>query len=373
MQTTLYGVQRGTTSIVRADIPSISTATAFTAIGTAANPPLGIAVNSFAGVAYVTTDDRILRIDLLNLDMTNPGFISVGGVTKSDIQGGYANNSYFKDSPFGGTLSIFGNLSFFASVPSVTHYRVMVSYNGQTPQPVKSAWTVSRWDNASLKWTPYPVAPEGDGYYRIPSEYYKNPTAQPERFSPPFLMLQWPSGAYGDYTFTIELYQFVATPQPAWNPKTPAQIAAEKLTLRVDNEPLTVDLTSIFQHSTGALIQPCQIVNGAGPTGKYDMFFTASDPQGHLRSYDIVAYWGKNKSAVVLPTVSYVPPTDGSRKWYGASNQKGPANGYTPACNCAHMFVLTAWKRSTNGYSYLIQQTSHLSITVNDTGSTSCQ
>src|SRR5439155_9580070 len=37
-------------------------------------------------------------------------------------------------------------------------------------------------------------------------------------------------------------------------------------------------------------------------------------------------------------------------------------------CNCAHTFYLSAWKRTIDGYNYLINGTAHQSITINNTG-----
>ena len=372
-QTTLLLVQRDpANNVQRVDIPTSAIAPTITGLPTR---PSGIALNAAGGAAYVATDTTITRVDLADLPIGEPVFIAVGNVPSTKIQDGYATTDpgYFlqvKDAPFGGTLNILGNLSNFRSL-GATHYRVSVSKDGDPPQALDLSWNAYRWNPVTNEFEITGVAPiPGDTRYAIPAEY---PTA-PQRWIPAFLMMQWPSGENGTYTFSVEIFQQTG---PATFTDLTFLLPAPKnsLTLKVDNTPPQVDLVSIYQHGSLTPLAACQIVSAPvmpPPTARYDVKITAYDPNGHMYSYGVIALWGDNASGTVIPTETYATHVneDGPRLWNGEVNLRGPSAGWPAACNCAHTFIVTAWKRTINGYGRLYWDDSHQSITINNTGVT---
>jgi DNA-binding beta-propeller fold protein YncE len=333
--------------------------------------PSGVAASYFGGIAYVTTNSKILRIDLASLPLSEPVFLGVGHVPASEIDiNGYATTAatYFyhvTHSPFGGTMNIFGNLSKFVDF-GATHYRVQISADGGlTFNDLAHAWTAYRWNPTTGKSEATLVAPDpSDSRYEIPVEYPSNP----QRWYPSFLMMRWPSSSNGLYEFRVELWQ--KHPDDTFTPI--AAPLGNTLTLRIDNTPPTVDLKDILLHGTSTVIGPCDIVPASTANG-YDFRITAHDPNHHLLSYHLWVLWGKNKSDSILSD-SYSAHVDaeGPYWWSGVSSSvKTPAcpNGWEASCNCAHTFRLRAWKRTINGYHYILRGDSHQSVTLNNAGS----
>jgi DNA-binding beta-propeller fold protein YncE len=371
-QIALYLVQRSpVNNVLRVDLPTSMSAPAITGLAPQAS---AIALDAMAGAAYISTDATIVRADLASLPMGEPVFLSVGNVPSTSIVDGYATTppGYFlqlKDSPFGGTLNIFGNFTNFKGL-GATHYRVNVSKDGSAAVPLLLTWGATRWNPITSLYESAAIAPDAQGRYEIPVEY----PAHPERWVPPFLMMRWPSGVNGMYTFTVEIFQFVA---PAtWNNLTPLLPPAKnQLTVKIDNTPPDVDLVHIYQHGQPTALDTCAIV--ASPPfpaiSRYDAQITANDPNGHLLSYSVTAYFGHTSPAsTVIPTESYSSHinADGPHLWHGVVNFRGPAAGWQATCNCAHTFFVDAWKRTTDGYGYLIYRNAHQSITIMNAGPT---
>jgi hypothetical protein len=203
------------------------------------------------------------------------------------------------------------------------------------------------------------VSKNGGPYNAIPPEY----PALAARWYPAFLMMRWPSSDNGSFNFKVEIYNGAASlaqiPLPTGN----------SLTLEIDNTPPQVDLVAIRQHGSGAPVVACQIV--AAAPNLFDFQITATDPNQHMLSYDLTAYWGKNKSASIPGAAdsyaSHVAPAP-PHAWGGVINAWLPAAGWAASCNCAHTFFLRAWKRTIDGYSYVLSDQSTQSITINNKG-----
>jgi hypothetical protein len=368
-QTTLLLVQRDpANNVLRVDIPTSAVAPTITGLP---NRPSAITINAGGGAAYVATDTTITRVDLADLPIGEPVFIAVGNVPSTRITDGYATTApgYFlqvKDAPFGGTLNILGNLSNFRNL-GATHYRVNVSRDGGPPAPLALSWNAYRWNTVTNEFEIAAVAPvPGDNRYLIPPEY---PTV-PQRWIPAFLMMRWPSGENGLYTFSVEIFQETG---PATFVDLTASLppAKNSLTVKIDNTPPEVDLVSIYQHLSPTPVAACEIVSTPVPLpARYDVKIRAYDPNGHMLSYGVIALWGDNLSGTVIPTESYSShiDEDGPHLWTGEPNFRGPAAGWAASCNCAHTFIVSAWKRTIDGYGYLLYEQSHQSITINNTG-----
>ena len=333
--------------------------------------PSGIAINHVAGAAYVTTDTKVVRVALAEFDLGEPVFLGVGHVPSTSIVDGYATTdaTYFykvKDSPFGGTMNIFGNLSHWAML-TATHYAVDVTAGGSTTA-LKRSWTAYKWNTSTHKYEPEVVAPiaPGSDLYEIPGEY----PLLAGRWYPPFRIMRWPSSANGLHTFQVRIYRADASEPTGFADLTHLLPAAKNdLTVLIDNTAPTVELHDIWQLSTPEKkIEPCEIID-SGPNS-FDFRVTAHDPNQHMLSYRLRALWGRNQSATVFSD-SYAAHVNLARTWAGVANDRLPAGGWSAACDCAHTFILRAWKRTINGYNYILDDRSHQSVTINNVG-TAC-
>jgi DNA-binding beta-propeller fold protein YncE len=327
--------------------------------------PSAVAFDLSAGAAYVTADAKLVRIPLAGLPLGEPVFLAVGHVPATSITDGYATTdpSYFfhvTDAPFGGTLNLFGNLQNFRQ-QGATHYRVKVTRPDGTTAAATPSWTAYRWNVAADEFQPVTVAPvPGTDLYEIPAEY-GGPSPQPQRWSPPFLMLRWPSAENGLYTFHVEI---VRPDGAGWEDLTSLLPAAKNsLTLLIDNTAPNVDLVAVRQ--VGATIPACGIVD-SGPN-QFDFVVTAHDPNHHLLSYSLTAVWGKNGSKPIH-SETYAAQ-EGPRMWSGPLNNAvppAPKPKWFAECRCAHTFFLHAWKRTIDGYGPILHGTSHQSLTINN-------
>jgi DNA-binding beta-propeller fold protein YncE len=359
-QYALYLVQRDpVNNVLRVDLPSSA---ASPVIAGLPFRPSGVAVNLLAGAAYVATDGKILKVPLATLPMGEPVFLGVGNVPSTRIIDGYAttDSGYFfqvKDSPFGGTLNILGNLSNFRAL-GATHYRVTVSYEAAVAADLALGWNTYHWNalTSQFELTAVAPVPGPDHVYAIPSDY----PLHAERWFPSFLMMQWPSGASGNghYTFTVELFrQSGATFVPVFTPPN-------SLTVFVDNGAISADVVALRQHNSASTLSTCAIVTSG--TSKFDVQVTASDPNQHLLSYGVTALFGHNGQSTVTYD-SYAAHVNPARAWSGVNNLWLPSGGWQAQCNCAHTFYLDVWKRTIDGYGYLLSATAHRSITINIT------
>ena len=342
----------------------------------------GLAVNpSGSGIYAGLRGDRVIRVPLSAVpDPDDPRiFMRIGDIPVKDISvDGYATFAQFVDSPFGGTLDLYGNftklLNLKAQNRKAAKYKIFVSRvlpGGKTgpPIPVLTSWTNTFW-NPNAKPVPHYelkiVAPDPEGFYSIPPEYSSPKTIL--EWGNPFLMLRWPTSDIGDNgRYKLEIQVFTQNGKFSFPLPNPS---VQDLIVEIDNTPPVADLTSIRAHDTREVIGPCAIVSP--PTSNsFDFELTAFDANGHLRGYSLSAVWGRNRSGTILSeSYSNNPP---SHRWDGFKNQFRPAtDGWKATCNCAHTFTLDVWKRTINGYKYILSSSSSESITINNT-SNSCQ
>ena len=329
------------------------------------NDPVATAVDLVAGIVYVAMPSRIVRVnrDTLPEDVA---FQYVGLIASTDIDAdGYASSPDNKqiavvDAPFGGTLDLVGNLTKFLE-NKATHYRVLVSHNGGQFVPLMQSWNTQRLSLASKRYEPTPVAPVAKHQDFETTDLYEIP-AQPTKWRPIHLMMVWPSGANGKYEFRVEIYKKTGSKFD------PVALEKNTLTLRVDNDRPVVDLAGIFQQiGAGKQLKPCNIVNDGA--NSFDMRITASDVNGHMAGYRVIAMWGDNGAEVVTSdNYSNHDDEDGKHLWTGISSERKPTTGWSAKCNCAHTFHLSGSKRTTNGYQKQIYSgSSHESITIQNT------
>ena len=339
-------------------------------------PVRSLAVNPSGSGLYLGGYNSVLRLPLSLSPAPNDKtvFLSIGNIPVERISivsptVGMANTSstsgaVFKvsDSPFGGTLDIFGNLTALVNSYGADRYQILVQ--GPRPGapfvPIQASWTMYYWnDNVSPgHYEPRLVAPiDSVGTYLIPPEYGSPATAP--FWSPTYLMMRYPTTDNGLYTFEIQIFSGATT--------RILPSALQFLTVLVDNTPPVVTLNSV-QDIEGHVVSPCDIVlTGVPNLFKFDL--TVSDPnlEGHLLNYTLRAQWGRNQSETVdsgtfplgatgFEFTPYLAPAD--------------ANKWVAHCNCAHLFTLQATKRTINGYTHILSASSSEAITINNTGTT---
>lgn len=333
----------------------------------------GIAVDPSGDSLYLSLSSKVIRLPLLTPPTTEPVFLSVGRVPVTSIDpDGYANSKpgdplQVVDAPFGGTLDIFGNLFNFWSL-NAAEYRILVRRIGDPPpnnfSPIVASWTTQRWNGTRFETVVVaPLPGTQPGRYAIPKEYSKTTTIP--FWSPPYHMLRWQTFEKGKYELKVQIFNSAGT---NITKKLPA--AKNSLILQIDNHPPAVDLTDIL--SPDGVVEPCTIVRA--PTANSFAFkLTADDPHGHLLGYSLSALWGRNRSGGIF-SESYDThgDEDGPHLWKGVKDAVLPNNNWSATCNCAYTFVLDAWKRTINGYSYILRSSSRQSVTLDNTGD-SCE
>jgi hypothetical protein len=307
-------------------------------------------------------------------DSDEPVFMSVGHVPVTSITDGYADTSdipnYFfpvKHCPFGGTLNIFGNFTKIKSiVPIAKYYAVKITKDDGSVSHFQNTWTVNKWNTIANAYEPYIMKP-------LPNTYNYEIPVNPNLFSPHNWMMRWPTGENGTYTLTIELYKSNGAPIDLTQQQYQEINNKKDLVLYIDNTPPQAVINEIRQ-KPNTLIKTCDIIDINPNLYKFNI--TAYDANRHLRYYRLTAYWGDNKSKNIQSD-SYTAHIDDSYPWAGVNHQFVPVgtypNNYFAAdCDCAYTFYLEVWKRTINGYNYILSGSYHKSFTIKNTGNGLC-
>jgi hypothetical protein len=385
-ESSLYVVQRDSppgNKVSRVDLAVIP-ATPYDVVTQAeglAWQPSGIVVANASTPLYITTDQKIQKADLFGL--TGNIFMGVGHVPSTDISpDGYATTSpgyFYKviNAPFGGTMNFFLNLENFRSW-GATHYEVNISSGGASERISNISWKTNKWDDTDKKYKPFTMAPDPDDIhhskYLIPID---GGIYDAGLWYPPFFGLRWPSGENGSYTFEVALYQksgttFTPIPIPG-DPNDPNSMAGlNKITLKVDNTPPTVNIHNIYQNRPPITdIKPCEIVDTG--LNQFTFKITAYDAEGHLYNYNFHGLYGDNdylqidkdsyENYITLPPPA--PPPYVPVLWSGIINQIVPSTPISAPYKCAYTFYIGAWGRTINGYNRIQYVRYHKSITIN--------
>jgi hypothetical protein len=348
---------------------STSTVTATPLISGVPNRPSSM-VQPKPGVFVVCSDSVITRYDVSSalFSASGPLFMGIGLVPVDHIVNagnnstdGYAdttdNPGYLlqvKDAPFGGSLAIMINHS-AALLLGATYYKVFVSQVTPAPSPAmepRQSFSDYLWDPATTSFVPRSTGPDAGGYYpvRTPSKVWYNPLLG--------YVLDTSILGNGLCFIDIRLYNASKVEIPVGT--------THSRRVKIDNQWPVANIEKIFHD--GAEVPVCAIVNSG--SDQFTFQITASDPQGHLLSWNMSALWGDNKSKSVGGDSysSHVSPT---RQWTGVVSGVVPVPAWhasnppdTTATRCAHTFYLGVWDRVINGYGYIHYQTYHKSITI---------
>ena len=281
--------------------------------------------------------------------------LGIGHVPATSIVGGYATTDpgYFfqvKDSPFGGSLPTMVNHD-RAYSEGARYYKVFIDGVEQ-----RQPFSDYRWDNPTNRFVLRTVSPSATGFFavRSPAELWYNH----------FL------GYYADssgltnalHTIGIRLYSAANAASEIGNLTDPGRTVAVK----VDNRWPTAVINTILHDGTA--VGTCAVVTSGSSRFSFDV--TASDPDGHLKSWYLGAMWGDNASAAVASD-TYANHLGGAPIWAGISGLVTPPapgwdanDGTWPSTHCAHTFYLDVWDRVIDGWSYIHEAGYHKSITI---------
>jgi hypothetical protein len=250
---------------------------------------------------------------------------------------------------FGGVLNLIGNgVNIAALVAAGAHkYRVMHAAPGSGFVPLVSAWTNYQWNGST--YVPMGFTADASQEYTL-----LNPALE---YSIDDLLIQFSTYGMdtGLHQFKIEFFKADGV--------TPVPAAPQVLSLYIDNNLPEVNINSIVHGATE--VTACAIEKiGPGADG-LDFHITAHDPEGNLASWSFGATYGENQSTTIYSQHydTAVPPgTD----WAGVQNFAVPTtpNPWRPPIQCAYSFIVSAWARTTNGYSYIGASSYHRNLTL---------
>ncbi len=240
-----------------------------------------------------------------------------------------------QNAAFGGLLNVIGNRTTLQNLWTAGARKYKVLHRQGTSgsfSEYRSAWYNYRWNGTDYELDSYGA--DSGNYYTFP-----NPAVD---YSIDDLLLQFDSNnlTKGQHQFQVAFYN-------ASNLVVPA--TAQTLTLFIDNEIPVVKINSI-KHG-GVNVDACAIVNMTSATDGLVFNIDAFDADGDLLSWGLSAAWGNN-NAEVIASDSYTIAK--GTTWTGVQNLTIPATGvWVPDASCAYGFTVSAYARTTNGYSYI--------------------
>ena len=265
------------------------------------------------------------------------GFVPIDHIinTGNNATDGYAdttdNPAYplvVKDAPFGGGLEILVNHN-AALLAGATYYKLFVNQvtpAATPPMEPRQSFSDYLWDAGSSSFVPHTTGPDAGGFYpvRLPSQIWLNPLIG-YRLDTSIL-------GNGLCVIDIKLYNAAHVEIPV------ASIHSRRV--KIDNQWPVANIEKIFHD--GVEVPVCDIVNSG--IDQFTFRITATDPQGHLLSWNMSALWGDNKSASVGGD-SYSNHVSPTRQWAGVVS--GPPDVPAPAWTChsrrrSHIHTLRA-------------------------------
>ncbi len=304
---------------------------------------------------------RFIRILLaLGPDVTElggPVFATVGVIPSTEIHDGYATTDpsytlYVVDAPFGGSLNVFGHFDGLRGL-GAKYYQALARKVGVGDYaPLRLSWSNYRWE--SDRFVLRQIAPDAQDRYEIP------PAS--EIWSLRDILVRWPTETLPDGLWEMKLALFDASKNPLPEPSP-----GNHLALMLDNTPPRVEIEEVTHGAS--VIGECAIVSlGPAPDG-LSFRFTAKDYSGHLAAYSLVAHYGDNRTDPRGPIAvdNYASHVSPSRRWTGVTSEIAPPapSLWRAPVSCAYQFRLTAYNRTTDGYTryiYWAEYNKHITI-----------
>ncbi len=244
---------------------------------------------------------------------------------------------------FSGTLNLIGNVATLTSLwaAGAAKYQVLHRYGATLAAAATAPWSpkLQAWANFEVVgsvdvWQSF--SPDPSGYYT-----FINPALP---YTIQNLIFQWTTAAEPD-----GVHQFLLNFFTSANVLVPA--AAQTVTLALDNQPPTVKLLNVLH--AGAAVSPCAIVNLTSITDGVQIQYEAYDPEGDLYSLAVTASYGAGVTSTIYSD-NYSAHASPTHIWQGVTSDTRPVPPavWVPPYTCAYLFEITAWSRTTNGYSY---------------------
>jgi hypothetical protein len=253
------------------------------------------------------------------------------------------------EAAFCGTLNLIGNVATLTYLFGVGAVKYQVNHRyGATPALAASApWSpiLQSWANFEIEgvndvWQSF--GPDASGYYP-----FVNPAIP---YTIQNLLFQWTTSGEPDGSHQFQINFLNAADGAVALPPT---VVPQVLTLELDNQPPTVEMINILH--AGAVVSPCAIVDLASITDGVQLQYEAYDPEGDLYSLALTASYGHGNTASIYSD-DYAAHASPSHIWQGVTSDTRPASPavWVPPITCAYLFEITAYTRTTNGYSYPI-------------------
>ncbi len=327
------------------------------------------------------------RIGLLGVDEIDTVETTVGtkasGYAHSDTSSAEPNSAR-ANSPFGSTLHV---AAWFGHLSDTDWYKIEYSSDGANWHEISDPLANRYYDFATATWLTMKMGPfTHDGVsnvYRLPYSGQATQLSAPKPWIFPDLIAKWDTTKVADGRYTLRIKGFRQAGKEPTKLKPAQQLVSDpsygELRLRIDNTAPTSKLKEIryATHAGDALkvTDVCSIIEIAD--GKIEIDFEAEDAAGHLRSYQLDAFYGHHKKVSPRPDQAednYSQHVDSTRQWKGGTSYTVvyDAAGTHPhdytahrMPKCAYQFRLGVAKRTTNGYGLVYrgrEDTKHLTI-----------
>jgi hypothetical protein len=289
-----------------------------------------------------------------SVGLIGTGLIAADGYCNIPLATPYYINP--QEAAFCGTLNLIGNEATLNALwtSGATKYRVLHRFGNTAAQVAAAVWSpiLQTWANFEVVgvndvWQSF--GPDANGYYPM-----VNPGLA---YTIQNLIFQWTTSAEPDGIHQFEFVFFNAA-------NATMATATQILTLKLDNSPAIVDMAQILW--AGAPVAPCAIVNLTAANPGVQLQYEAYDPEGDLWGYNLTAEYGHGYSAGIYAD-SYTAHVNPAHVWQGVQTDTRPAPPATwiPPTTCAYLFQVSAWTRTTNGYSYpCIESTDFQTVTL---------
>jgi hypothetical protein len=277
--------------------------------------------------------DAIYRTDDATL-------LGIGIVPARDIVSGYATTdrgSFFRvrDAPFGGTLPLMVNHA-LAHAEGGRYYKVFVDGD-----EAHAPWADYRWDNAAWRFVATPAKLSASGFFAV-----RPPT---DLWHTRFLGYSLDSRALtnGDHTLEVRVYT-------SQSPGAEIMGLRDSLVVRIDNRRPSATIDCVLHD--GRAVDPCAIVVGADLL--FSFAITASDAEGHLKSWSLAATW-RDDGFDPVACDTYENHLAAAPVWGGIAGATVPDSpwdgddGTFASTHCLHVFHLDVWDRVIDGRSHI--------------------
>lgn len=274
----------------------------------------------------------------------------VGLIPATTISGGRATTAApyvptVTNAAFGGTLNFIYNRPNIIALwgAGARKYRILHRFGSSGSfAPLRRTWANYRWTGSTYVLESF--GPDSNDCYGL-----QNPALD---YSTKDLLFQVNSaGGAGDPPLPTGVHEFQVEFQNAAGAVVPSP--AQTLQLYIDNAMPELQIYGITYKGVG--VAPCSIVEITETPDPVRIRFRAYDPEGNLRLFALQAYYGGPGT----PSMNLLPSGMGTYPggtWQGVADQWidcPVAPTKFPPVTCAYQIRLSAYPRTTNGYSYI--------------------